>query len=159
MRRLPEPIQAVYLRPEPFPILNCIPFPMSSTPKVTGVGGVFFKSDDPKALNAWYADRLGIEMSEWGASFDWKDSMTGDGNGQTAFNIFKSSSDYYPGRFMINFRVQELEGLVALLREKGDRVDEKGIESYSYGKFAWVYDPDGNKIELWEPIDDGFSEA
>jgi catechol 2,3-dioxygenase-like lactoylglutathione lyase family enzyme len=130
-------------------------FMENQTPKVMGIGGVFFKSANTEGMNAWYRDMLGIDIGEWGASFRWGEGTENPGLGTTAFTIFKDASDYYPGSFMINFRVVGLDALVEKIKANGDRIEDK-IDEYSYGRFAWVYDPDGNKIELWEPIDSGF---
>ena len=116
--------------------------------RVTGIGGVFFKSPDPKALAEWYRVHLGLEVEAWGGvAFRWS------GQGTTAWNPFKADTDYFApstSSFMINYRVADLHGLLAALRAEGCRVEDKVDES-EYGKFGWVIDPDGNKIELWEP--------
>jgi predicted enzyme related to lactoylglutathione lyase len=113
---------------------------------VTGIGGVFFKARDPKKLAEWYAQHLGLE----GASF-----QVFSGAASTVWAVFAESSDYFaPSQkpFMINFRVRDLETLLAELRAAGVTVDEKmGVEEN--GKFGWVMDPEGNRIELWEPAE------
>lgn len=118
--------------------------------RVTGIGGVFFKARDPKALSAWYRDHLGVPVQSWGgAAFDWK----GEPDGTTAWNIFPDSTKYFePSKapFMVNYRVADLVQLLAALRAEGCNVDEKMDES-EFGKFGWVTDPEGNKVELWEP--------
>lgn len=118
--------------------------------RVTGIGGVFFKAKDPKALQAWYKEHLGVPVQPWGgAKFEWKD----DPNGATAWTISPETSKYYePSEksFMINYRVADLVRLLADLRKEGCNVLDKMDES-EYGKFGWVIDPEGNKIELWEP--------
>ena len=122
--------------------------------RVTGIGGVFFKSPDPKALAEWYRVHLGFDISPWGgAAFDWAGPDNPDGKGTTAWNAFKADSDYFApstANFMINYRVADLHGLLAALRAEGCRVEDKVDES-EYGKFGWVLDLDGNKVELWEP--------
>jgi predicted enzyme related to lactoylglutathione lyase len=122
--------------------------------RVTGIGGIFFKAQDPVALRAWYKEHLGIDVQDWGgAAFTWTD---GDGKpfaGTTAWNISPTSSDYYaPSKssFMVNYRVADLQALLAALRVEGCNVLDKVDES-EFGKFGWVLDPEGNKIELWEP--------
>ena len=130
----------------------------SKKPGVTGIGGVFFKSTDPERLNAWYKEQLGIDITQWGAKLSWGVGTDEPGPGSTTFSIFKQESTYYPGAFMINFRVAKLDELVEQMRVAGVKMEEK-VESYDYGKFAWVYDPDGNKVELWEPIDSGCDSA
>jgi predicted enzyme related to lactoylglutathione lyase len=123
--------------------------------RVTGIGGIFFKSKDPKALGAWYAKHLGLNVEPWGGvSFRWSDDdPSGAREGTTIWNPFKESSTYFApstAPFMINFRVHDLHALVAALRAEGCAVDAKVDES-EYGKFGWVMDPEGNRIELWEP--------
>ena len=126
--------------------------------RVIGIGGIFFKSTDPKKLQAWYDKHLGLSMLGAGYhSFLWKDAVEPE-KGRTEFSIFNNDTDYLnpsTSPFMINFRVENLEELLILLKQEG--VEQIGnMDSYSYGKFAWIMDPDGNKIELWEPVDDGF---
>jgi catechol 2,3-dioxygenase-like lactoylglutathione lyase family enzyme len=120
--------------------------------RVTGIGGIFFKAKDPKALGAWYRDHLGLDLSEWGgAIFHWggPDSE----KGTTIWSVFKSDTTYLdPGTasFMVNFRVADVHALLAALRSEGCNVEDRTDES-EYGKFGWVIDPEGNKVELWEP--------
>lgn len=121
--------------------------------RVTGIGGVFFKAKDPEALYDWYDRHLGMRRDPHGAGmlFQWKDDH--DGAGTTVCAIFKSESDYFgPGAapFMLNFRVDNLDALLAALEREGVTIDPKR-DNAEYGKFAWIYDPEGNKIELWEP--------
>jgi predicted enzyme related to lactoylglutathione lyase len=120
--------------------------------RVTGIGGVFFKSKDAAALSAWYQRHLGIDVQDWGgAAFRWQDDA--GGHGTTIWNVMPASSTYFAAStspFMINYRVADLHALLAALRAEGCTVDEKVDES-EYGKFGWVTDPDGNRIELWEP--------
>lgn len=122
--------------------------------RVTGIGGIFFKSRDPKALGAWYRTHLGIEVEAWGgAAFRWKGLDNPDGVGTTAWSPFAEDTDYFaPGTapFMINYRVEDLHALLAALRAVGVQVDER-VEESEYGKFGWVIDPEGNKLELWQP--------
>ena len=122
--------------------------------RVTGIGGVFFKSKDPKALGAWYKTHLGIDVQEWGgAAFSWKGVNNPEGVGTTAWSLFKVDTGYFApstAQFMINYRVEDLHALLAVLRAEGVQVEDKVDES-EYGKFGWVIDPDGNKLELWQP--------
>ncbi|MDB4966370.1 MAG: Glyoxalase/Bleomycin resistance protein/Dioxygenase family protein [Myxococcales bacterium] len=122
--------------------------------KVTGIGGVFFKSKDPKALQAWYAERLGVPVHADGAVvFEWEDPAHPTRKGQTVFAPFAADTKYFEpssAPFMINFRVRDLDAMLAQLRAAGATVDEK-IEASEYGRFGWAMDPDGNRIELWEP--------
>lgn|SRR5579862_6384754 len=118
--------------------------------RVTGVGGIFFKAKDPKALYEWYRTHLGIESSpEAGAMFRAGD----DPEALTIWSIFPQDTKYLgsPERaFMMNFRVDDLKALLQALREEGVQVDEK-FEEHEYGKFGWITDPEGNRVELWEP--------
>lgn len=120
--------------------------------RVTGVGGIFFKANDPKALGAWYRDHLGLDVGDWGgAIFNWGGEESAPG--MTIWNVFDSDTTYMaPGSasFMVNFRVDDLHALLAALREEGCNVEDRTDES-GQGKFGWVIDPEGNKVELWEP--------
>ena len=121
--------------------------------KVTGIGGVFFKARDKAALTAWYREHLGIEAGEYGVAFDWSDTGGGDIPGRTVWGPFAQDTTYFdPGTapFMINYRVDDLDGLLAKLRAAGVAVDDK-VEAYDYGRFGWAMDPEGNRFELWEP--------
>jgi catechol 2,3-dioxygenase-like lactoylglutathione lyase family enzyme len=122
--------------------------------RVTGIGGVFFKSSDPQRLAAWYRDHLGIDVQAWGgAAFDWADADNPGGTGTTAWSVFAADTEHFApsaAPFMINYRVHDLHALLSALRAEGCQVLEKVDES-EYGKFGWVLDPDGNKVELWEP--------
>jgi len=120
--------------------------------RVTGIGGVFLKARDPKALNAWYARHLGIPIGEHGADFRWRDHGDPDIEGTTVWSLFPQESKYFDpstARVMINYRVEDLDALLDILRKEGITVFPKQEEEY--GKFAWIMDPEGNKIELWEP--------
>jgi predicted enzyme related to lactoylglutathione lyase len=122
--------------------------------RVTGIGGVFFKSADPKRLGAWYRDHLGLDVNDWGgAVFEWggPDSAAG----MTTWSVFADDTTYMApsaASFMINFRVDDLDSLLVALRNEGCDVVDK-TETSEYGKFGWVIDPDGNKVELWQPPD------
>ncbi|HUB91095.1 MAG TPA: VOC family protein [Dyella sp.] len=121
--------------------------------RVTGIGGVFFKAKDPKALADWYRVHLGLNIEAWGgATFRWADGDA-DGTGVTVWNLFKQDTSYFApstASFMINYRVDDLHALLAALRAEGCQVEDKVDES-EYGKFGWVIDPEGNKVELWQP--------
>ena len=130
--------------------------------RVTGIGGVFLRSQDPKALAAWYAQHLGIQLNDWGgASFLWSDEVPPT-TGTTAWSIFPADTEYFgagtpagPQAVMINYRVDDLEAMLAQLKGAGVAI-EPHDETYPYGRFAWIVDPDGNRVELWEPVaDDG----
>jgi catechol 2,3-dioxygenase-like lactoylglutathione lyase family enzyme len=122
--------------------------------RVTGIGGIFIKSANLPVMREWYQKHLGIDIGEWGgAAFKWKSAENPDGEGTTAWSLFEASSNYFdPSKaaFMVNYRVHQLAPLLAALRAEGCNVVEKTDES-EFGKFGWVFDPDGNKIELWEP--------
>ena len=122
--------------------------------RVTGIGGIFFKAEDPQALGAWYKRHLGIDVQSWGgAAFEWKGPDNPEGGGMTVWNPFPSDTDYFaPGTapFMVNYRVDDLHALLGILRSEGVEVQEK-VEESEFGKFGWVIDPEGNKVELWEP--------
>jgi predicted enzyme related to lactoylglutathione lyase len=122
--------------------------------RVTGIGGIFFKARDAAALQAWYKIHLGIDVQPWGGtSFDWSDSTGKPTGGTTVWSIHPADSDLYaPSNepFMINYRVEDLYAVVSALKAEGCNVLDK-IDDSEYGKFAWVIDPEGNKIELWQP--------
>ena len=124
--------------------------------RVTGIGGVFFKAKDPEQLKEWYKEHLGLPVDRYGCSFSWKDK---EGNeGTTQWSAFKEDTTYFnPGKkpFMINYRVENLFLLLEQLRKEGVTIVGE-IEEYGYGKFGWILDPEGNKIELWEPKDGAF---
>ena len=117
--------------------------------RVIGIGGVFFKARDPKALAEWYATYLGVPF-DTGQTYGTFTAANGD---QTVWSIFPADTTYFaPSQsgFMINFRVRDLKAMLAQLRDAGLPVDER-VEEYEYGNFGWVVDPEGNRIELWEP--------
>ena len=122
--------------------------------RVTGIGGIFFKAKDAPALQAWYKRHLGIDVQTWGgASFDWADSDGKPTGGTTAWCVAPESSEQFApsnASFMVNYRVDDLQALVAVLKEEGCNVLDK-VEDCEFGKFAWVIDPEGNKVELWQP--------
>ncbi|HKR62116.1 MAG TPA: VOC family protein [Thermoanaerobaculia bacterium] len=121
--------------------------------RVTGIGGIFFKARDASSLRRWYQEHLGIDVQNWGgAALLWQDDPDAQ-NGMTVWTIFDGATKYLdpsPAPFMINYRVENLEAVLNALREEGCTVDEK-TETSEFGKFGWVMDPEGNRIELWEP--------
>lgn len=119
--------------------------PHTMSRHVTGIGGFFFRANDHTALAKWYNDHFGINDQEHG--WVWQQDA-----GPTVFSPFKRDSDYFDPKqqFMLNLRVQDLDGLLKKLEASGVRIDPKRQDE-DYGRFAWVYDPEGNKIELWEP--------
>lgn len=121
--------------------------------KVTGIGGVFFKCKDPEAVKKWYNENLGIPTTPYGATFEWRQEEDSSKKGTTAWNPFKDTTKYFEPsakEFMINYRVENLEELVKELKENGVTIVDE-LETYDYGKFIHIMDPEGNKIELWEP--------
>lgn len=123
--------------------------------RITGIGGVFFKSTgDHQALAAWYVKNLGIKLEPWGgAILRWPDD-TAEDKGLTVWNLAAKDSEWFaPSRsqFMINYRVDDMAGLIAQLQSNGVEI-LKGPEKHENGLFAWIMDPDGNKLELWQPM-------
>ena len=116
--------------------------------RVTGIGGVFFKARDPEALGEWYRKHLGVPVEEGGwAVFHW------EGSGATTWALFPADTEYFgPGdsSCMVNFRVADLDSLLAELRREGVTVLDK-VEEHEYGRFGWIVDPEGNRVELWQP--------
>jgi catechol 2,3-dioxygenase-like lactoylglutathione lyase family enzyme len=121
--------------------------------RVTGIGGVFLKSKDPKSMYAWYERHLGLQGEHGFVSFNWREADDPEKEGTTLWTLFPENTKYFApsnSPFMMNFRVENLEELLNALRAEGVQVDEK-VESSEYGKFGWIMDPEGNRIELWEP--------
>jgi predicted enzyme related to lactoylglutathione lyase len=122
--------------------------------KVRGIGGIFFKSENPERLYAWYEKHLGIAgKPNTGAMFPWRSTDDAASEEITVWSIFPASTKYFdPGKapFMMNYIVEDLDTLLAELRAQGVAVDER-VERHEYGNFGWIMDPDGNRIELWEP--------
>ncbi|MGX7668841.1 VOC family protein [Flavobacterium pedocola] len=124
--------------------------------RVTGIGGFFFKCEDPNAAKEWYKNRLGIPVDQYGWSFWWKDQEGKDC--MTQWSPFGADTKYFEPsqkQFMMNFRVENLEALLEVLKEEGVTI-VGDMQTYDYGKFGWIMDPEGNKIELWEPVDKTF---
>lgn len=123
--------------------------------RVRGIGVVFFKSENPEALRAWYAKHLGIvSEGESGTMFPWNQPDSPSKMDFTAWCIFPASTRYFgasKASFMMNYVVDDLHDTLKTLREEGVWVDQN-VEGYEYGKFGWIMDPDGNRIELWEPL-------
>ena len=129
-------------------------------PKVTGIGGIFFHTTDPDATKKWYAEHLGLVVNEWGSSFEFRNAHRPSEINYLQWSPFNEQSDYFsPSEkpFMINYRVQHIEKLVDQLQNSGVTILDD-IETFEYGKFVHIMDGDGNKIELWEPIDAVFTE-
>ena len=121
--------------------------------RVTGIGGVFLKAKDPKALSAWYGEHLGISISDYGgANLLWSDEIP-SGTGMTVWSLFPENTSYFgsgPQTAMINYRVDDLNGLLEQLTSAGVTIDPKRDDS-EYGRFAWIIDSEGNRVELWQP--------
>ncbi len=124
--------------------------------RVTGIGGFFFKSKDPQRIKEWYSQHLGLPTDDYGCTFWWQDASGRDCS--TQWGPFNEETTYFaPSKkeFMMNFRVADLERLLAVLREEGVTVVGE-MQVFDYGKFGWILDPEGNKLELWEPVDEAF---
>ena len=118
--------------------------------RVTGLGGVFYRARDKRALLDWYRTHLGIEAEDWGTMFRWDQP-----GGYTVWSVFEADSKYFApseAPFMINFRVDDLAALMPVLEAEGVQIVGEMTQEEN-GKFAWVMDPEGRKIELWEPVD------
>ena len=124
--------------------------------RVTGIGGLFFKTKDPNAIKEWYKNHLGLNTDQYGCTFWWKDEH--GKKCSTQWSPFKEDTQYFePSKkeFMMNFRVENLRELLKILKKEGVTIVGE-IEEHDYGKFGWILDPEGNKIELWEPVDNAF---
>ncbi len=129
-------------------------------PKVTGIGGIFFFSEDPAKTKEWYSENLGLEVNQWGSTFEFRNAHRPDEINYLQWSPFKSGSEYFSPssrEFMVNYRVQNIEALVQKLKENGVTVLDE-IETFDYGKFVHIMDAEGNKLELWEPVDRVFTE-
>jgi len=123
--------------------------------KVTGLGGVFFKCDDPKSMNEWYVQKLGLPVGQYGTTFEWLEADDPSKTGSTSWCTFPADTKYFnPSTkpFMINYRVEDLVALVEELKKDGVQIVDE-LAEYDYGKFIHILDPEGNIIELWEPKD------
>ncbi len=123
--------------------------------KVTGIGGIFFKCKDPKKMRAWYETHLGLHVNQYGAVFEWRQGADTTKKGFTQWSPFSETTKYFEpstSDFMINYRVENLDDLVAQLQKEGVIIADK-IETVEYGKFVHIIDMEGDKVELWEPYD------
>ena len=128
--------------------------------KVTGIGGIFFKSDNPEKMREWYSKNLGLVTNEYGSLFEFRNANNPDETNYLQWSAFDSKTPYFePSKkdFMINYRVENIEKLVEELQKAGVTVCDE-IETFEYGKFVHIMDPEGNKIELWEPVDSVFTD-
>jgi predicted enzyme related to lactoylglutathione lyase len=129
--------------------------PVNSGPRVTGIGGIFFKAKDPTALKAWYSKNLGIRMSGYGSTFEWHQGIDSTKKGFTSWAPFRETTKYFQPsekQFMINYRVEGLDQLLAQMKAAGT-MPVDSVQKTSGGNFVHLMDPEGNKIELWEPND------
>ena len=128
--------------------------------RVTGIGGIFFKCQDPQALKEWYRDHLGLVIDQYGSPFEFRNTHRPEEINYLQWSPFKMDTDYFqPSQkeFMVNYRVENIEALVEQLREAGVQIVDE-IEEFDYGKFIHIVDLEGNKIELWEPVDQVFTD-
>lgn len=126
--------------------------------KVTGIGGIFFKTKDVQKTKNWYEQNLGLEMDQWGTNFEWRSAKNAALKGFTQWSPSPPESDFFGTsgqQFMINYRVDDLEGLLKELDAQGVKILGE-TEMYEYGKFAHIEDPDGHKVQLWEPNDEEY---
>jgi predicted enzyme related to lactoylglutathione lyase len=131
-----------------------------NTPKVTGIGGIFFFSENPEKTRQWYAENLGLEVNPYGSSFEFRNAHRPEEINYLQWSPFKQGDEYFKPstkEFMINYRVQNLEGLLEKLKANGVTILDD-VATYDYGKFVHIMDEEGNKIELWEPVDRVFTE-
>ena len=129
-------------------------------PKVNGIGGIFFRSKDPNAIREWYGSNLGLAVNDFGSPFEFRNANRPNEINYLNWNAFEDNTSYFDPsekEFMINYRVQNIEGLVRDLKRKGVTIVDT-ITDYDYGRFVHIMDIEGNKIELWEPVDSFFTE-
>ena len=133
--------------------------PVPVTKRVTGIGGIFFNAENPVSMRELYRTHLGIQINEYGSLFEWRNTDEPHGKAYTQWSPFSKNTKYFEPsakEFMINYRVENLEELVRMLKAEGVQVLDT-IATYEYGKFAHIMDPEGNKIEFWEPVDTIFT--
>ena len=132
-----------------------------STQKVTGIGGIFFKCKNPEQIKEWYRQNLGFKIDEYGSLFEFRKDENPEQKAYLQWSPFPEETDYFnpsEKEFMINYRVENIEELVQELRSNGITILDS-IETYEYGKFVHILDPENNKIELWEPVDQSFTDT
>lgn len=128
--------------------------------RVTGIGGVFFKTKDPQKTREWYQKHLGLQMDAYGTSFEWRHAEEPKNKGFTAWSPFQMDTDYFGGsgqEYMVNYRVENIESLVEELKKEGVKIVDE-IQSFEYGKFVHIEDLEGQRIELWEPMDEAYDQ-
>lgn len=128
---------------------------IDTTPRVTGIGGIFFRSENPQGIKEWYGKNLGLAIDDYGSVFEFRNACSPEEVNYLRWSPFDENTDYFDPsekEFMINYRVYNIEQLVKNLKENGVNILDQ-IEEYEYGKFVHIMDPEGNKIELWEPVD------
>ena len=126
---------------------------MSQQGRIIGIGGIFFKSANQQQMKEWYAKHLGFADSGYGVTLPWREKENPDNEQMTIWSVFPASTKYFEpssASFMVNYIVDDMDALLERLKAEGVKIDDKRMNE-SYGKFAWIYDLDGNKIELWEP--------
>ncbi len=129
--------------------------------KVTGIGGIFFKCQNPDQIKSWYSENLGLNTDQYGALFEFRQADNPEKEGYLQWSPFSANTEYFKPsekEFMINYRVENLVELVEELKKNGVQVVDE-IETYDYGKFVHILDPENNKIELWEPVDKVFTDS
>ena len=134
---------------------------MDKKGRVTGIGGIFFKSEKPKATMKWYYENLGLAPNDYGSVFEFREGANADNKGYLQWSPFDANTKYFDpsnAEFMINYRVKNIEALVDQLKKAGVTICDE-IEEYEYGKFVHILDPENNKIELWEPVDSVFTKV
>jgi len=122
--------------------------------KVTGIGGIFFKCKDPKAMKEWYKNHLGLNINDYGATYDWGEMHESNKKGSITWSPASETTKYFDPstkEFMINYTVDDLEALVEELKKEGVTILDD-METYDFGKFIHIMDPEGNKVELWQPM-------
>jgi predicted enzyme related to lactoylglutathione lyase len=126
---------------------------MSEKGRILGIGGIFFKSANPPQMKEWYGKHLGLADSSYGVTLPWREKDNSDNERMTIWSVFPATTKYFEpsqAAFMLNYIVDDLDALLERLAKEGVQIDPKRQDE-SYGRFAWIYDPDGNKIELWQP--------
>jgi predicted enzyme related to lactoylglutathione lyase len=148
---------SIYIRAEQSIILA---MSQQKRKKVTGIGGVFFKCNDPERMKDWYGKNLGLVTNEYGSVFEFRRTDMPEKKGYKVWSPFEAKTTYFEPsekEFIINYRVENIEELVVELRKSGVEIFDE-IEEYEYGKFVHIMDPEGNKMELWEPVDQSFTD-